>query len=373
MQLNELIDDGKRQMRICNACRYCEGYCAVWKAIEYRRDFNPNDMAYLAHLCHDCRECYFACPFTAPHEFGLNPPKLFSGLRDELYQKYAWPNPLAKLIGGKLKGFLTVVVATFLLLLVFALSTNGAEGILQQHVGEGAFYKVISEFVMIGLFIVLGLWMVIGWVVGAMRFWRDIKSPNSEKVTFKDFKTATSYAASLRYLGGEGTGCSTEPSYEMSKSRRMFHHFIMYGFLLDFASTTLGAFYSHILNVPAPYPLYHPVVILGALGGIGLIIGISGFLYVKSKGNHSLSDEGATKSGNSFSIALLTVAVTGMLLLVLRDTSAMGIMLAVHLGTVASLFFTAPYSKFAHFVYRYLALVRYAQEERVHEASAPKH
>jgi citrate/tricarballylate utilization protein len=364
MKLQELIDDGKRQMRLCNACRYCEGYCAVWRAIEWRRDFTPNDMAYLANLCHDCRECYFACPFTPPHEFGINPPKLFSGLRDELYHQYAWPGPLAKALGGKQRGVWMVVVLTIVFTVVLALSSN-TEALWQKHVGPGAFYHVMSEFAMIGLFGFLGFWMLFGWVIGAVRFWRDIKSPSSERVMFQDVKTAISYAMSLRYLGGEGAGCK-EPGYEMSRSRRMFHHLIFYGFLLDFASTTLAAFYSHGLKVPAPYPLYHPVVILGALGGIGLIIGITGFLYVKNKSDQSLSDPSAAKSGNAFSVSLLVVAVTGMLLLAVRETAAMGIMLMIHLGSVATLFFVAPYSKFAHFVYRFLALVRYAQEERVH-------
>lgn len=364
MKLQELIDDGKRQMRLCNACRYCEGYCAVWRAIEWRRDFTSNDMAYLANLCHDCRECYFACPFTPPHEFDINPPKLFSGLRDELYQKYAWPGLLAKALGGKVSGVWTVVVLTIVFTAVLVLSSN-TEALWQKHVGPGAFYQVMSEFAMVGLFGFLGLWMLFGWVIGAVRFWRDIKSPNSERVTFKDVKAALSYAMSLRYLEGEGAGCK-EPGNELSSSRRVFHHLIFYGFLLDFASTTLAAFYSHVLKVPAPYPLYHPVVILGVLGGIGLIIGITGFLYVKNKSDQSLSDTRAAKSGNAFSVSLLLVAVTGMVLLAVRETAAMGIMLMIHLGSVATLFFIAPYSKFAHFVYRIVALVRYAQEERVH-------
>ncbi len=33
-------------------------------------------------------------------------------------------------------------------------------------------------------------------------------------------------------------------------------------------------------------------------------------------------------------------------------------MLTVHLGLVAALYVTAPYGKFVHFLYRYLALVR---------------
>lgn len=87
-------------------------------------------------------------------------------------------------------------------------------------------------------------------------------------------------------------------------------------------------------------------------------------MALKAKSDSEVHDKGAQQSGTSFAVVLLTVAVTGMILLLARDTAAMGILLAIHLGSVAALFFTAPYTKFAHFVYRYLALIRYAQEER---------
>jgi citrate/tricarballylate utilization protein len=61
---------------------------------------------------------------------------------------------------------------------------------------------------------------------------------------------------------------------------------------------------------------------------------------------------------------LLLVSVTGLLLLALRDTGAMGILLAVHLGFVLGLFFSLPYGKFVHGLYRFLALVKYAGERR---------
>jgi citrate/tricarballylate utilization protein len=66
----------------------------------------------------------------------------------------------------------------------------------------------------------------------------------------------------------------------------------------------------------------------------------------------------------AFLLMLLLVSVTGLLLLILRDTGAMGILLATHLGFVLGLFFTFPYGKFVHGLYRFLALVKYAGERR---------
>ncbi len=59
---------------------------------------------------------------------------------------------------------------------------------------------------------------------------------------------------------------------------------------------------------------------------------------------------------------LLLTGLTGLLLLVLRSTPAMGIALAVHLGFVLALFVSLPYGKFVHGLYRFAALVRYASE-----------
>ena len=66
----------------------------------------------------------------------------------------------------------------------------------------------------------------------------------------------------------------------------------------------------------------------------------------------------------AFIVMLLLTGLTGLLLLILRDTSAMGILLSVHLGVVLALFLSLPYGKFVHGLYRYLALVKYAAEKR---------
>ena len=50
-----------RLLQICNACRYCEGYCAVFPAMTRRLTFNPADAHYLANLCHNCSACLHAC------------------------------------------------------------------------------------------------------------------------------------------------------------------------------------------------------------------------------------------------------------------------------------------------------------------------
>jgi len=40
----ELLEEAERQMVVCNACRYCEGFCAVFAAMERLRSFSGGDL-----------------------------------------------------------------------------------------------------------------------------------------------------------------------------------------------------------------------------------------------------------------------------------------------------------------------------------------
>src|SRR3954451_15967907 len=85
------------QLEVCNACRYCEGCCAVFPALERRKRFTPNDVVYLANLCHDCRACYYACMYAPPHEFGVNIPQALAEVREQTYAQYALPRIVSNL------------------------------------------------------------------------------------------------------------------------------------------------------------------------------------------------------------------------------------------------------------------------------------
>jgi citrate/tricarballylate utilization protein len=61
---------------------------------------------------------------------------------------------------------------------------------------------------------------------------------------------------------------------------------------------------------------------------------------------------------------LFLTSLTGFALMLLRDTPAMGVLLAVHLGVVLGLFLSLPYGKFVHGLYRFLALAKYAAERK---------
>jgi len=126
----------------------------------------------------------------------------------------------------------------------------------------------------------------------------------------------------------------------------------------------VATLYHYLLHRDAPYPWYDLPVVLGTVGGIGLIVGPLGLLAAKWRRDPMLQDEPRRGMDVAFILMLFLTSATGLALLVLRDTRAMGVMLALHLGVVFALFITMPYGKFMHGMYRFLALVRYAKERR---------
>jgi citrate/tricarballylate utilization protein len=114
-------------------------------------------------------------------------------------------------------------------------------------------------------------------------------------------------------------------------------------------------------------------VVLGTVGGIGLIVGPVGLLYLKWQSDRRPGDGAMMQMDVSFILILFLTSLTGLLLLAFRETAAMGTLLAIHLGVVAAFFLMIPYGKLAHVVYRYSALVRNAIEERRAAASTAGH
>ncbi len=167
-------------------------------------------------------------------------------------------------------------------------------------------------------------------------------------------------------MKGGGAGCNY-PAENFSRARMWYHHLVFYGFLLDFAATSIAAFYDHFLGWQAPYP-YFSAPVFSAPWAASVYVGTVGLLYLKWKSDRAPADASMLNMDVAFLVLLFLTSFTGLLLLVFRETAAMGTLLVIHLGIVAGLFITLPYGKFAHVVYRYAALVRYSIEQRRAEA-----
>ena len=351
-----------RQMQICNACRYCEGFCAVFPAMTRRLEFGKADIHFLANLCHNCGACLHACQYAPPHEFAVNVPQAMAQVRGQTYVDYAWPPALGRLYQRNGLTLSLALAAGLALFLLLALALNGA---LWGGGLRGNFYNLFPHNLLVGMFAPVFLWAVLALGLGVRRFWRDVTPVTSGlPVSSPAAAEATGNVLRLKYLdGGHGEGCNNEDD-AFTLSRRRAHHLTFYGFMLCFAATSLATVYHYAFGWAAPYDLPSLPKLLGAVGGVSLLLGTAG-LFILNLKRHPQHGDAAQKPMDLGFIALLFfTSLSGLALWLVRGTPALAALLAVHLGVVMALFATLPYGKFAHGIFRTASLLRHAVEKR---------
>jgi citrate/tricarballylate utilization protein len=370
-QLNQLIQEASslampsahvsevhRVLQICNACRYCEGFCATFASMTRRLDFTPKDIHFMANLCHNCGACLHACQYAPPNEFGVNIPQAMAKVRLETYTNFAWPRPLGVLYeknGLALTMAVSVGIGLFFLAL---LQVN--QGLLNTNT-DGNFYAIFPHNALALVFGIVFLGAIVAMVISSIKFWQTIASDPATLLAGSD---ALHDALTLKNLGGGHQAGCNEADDAFSLLRKRFHHLTFYGFMLCFASTSVATLYHYLFGWQAPYGYTSLPVVLGTLGGIGLVIGPVGLLYLNMKRHPLHGDKNQKPMDIGFITSLLSISITGLALLAWRETSYMGILLALHLGFVMGFFLMMPYGKFAHGIYRSLALLQNAIEVR---------
>jgi len=351
-----------RQMQICNACRYCEGFCAVFPAMTRRLEFGKADIHFLANLCHNCGACLHACQYAPPHEFAVNVPQAMAQVRGQTYVDYAWPPALGALY--QRNGLtLSLALATGLaLFLILAVAVNGT--LWGGQLG-GNFYNLFPHNLLVGLFAPVFLFAALALAMGVRGFWRDVTPATSgAPVSGPAAAEATDAVLRLKYLdGGHGAGCNNDDD-AFTLARRRFHHFTFYGFLLCFAATSVATIYHYAFGWVAPYELPSLPKLLGVVGGVSLMIGTAGLWHLNRR-RHPLHGDAAQRPMDLGFIALLFLtSASGLALWLGRGTPALAVLLCLHLGAVMALFATLPYGKFGHGIFRSAALLRHAIEKR---------
>jgi citrate/tricarballylate utilization protein len=346
------IPEARRQIEICNACRYCEGYCSVFPAMFRERIFSDGDITQLANLCHNCRGCYYACQYTEPHEFALNLPRVLAEVRQDSWQDYAWPGGLARLFhksGVVLAGALVLGFAALLLALRWLAPLSGA-----------GFYAYLSHGVMVAIFAPAFLLPLLAVAIGLRRYWIAV---GGASVRLAHLAGAFGDATRMKNLdGGQGQGCNFENGDRFSNARRYAHQAVMWGFLLCFAATVSGTLLHYLANWPAPYPFWSPPKLLGVPGGILLGGGAVALAWLKTRADQNLGAPDVWGGEMAFVLLLGLTGISGLALWAASGTGWVPGLLALHLGAVLAFFLTTPYSKMVHGFYRFAALVREAQQ-----------
>ena len=355
----ETLIETRRQVEVCNACRYCEGYCAVFPALQSQRAFADGDLTQLANLCHNCRGCYYACQYTEPHEFALNLPGILARTRQLSWEELAFPAAPARLFQRSGVAMALVTVLAFALL--FGLARWLAHW-LGEPGGDG-FYAVISHGAMVAIFAPAFIFPLLSIAVSLRRYWRIT---GGEPVALADLAGAIGSAAGMRNLaGGAAEGCNFEDEDRYSNARKLAHQAVMYGFLLCFAATSVATLLHYGFDIRAPYALVSAPKLLGLSGGVLLLAGCLWMLVLKLRADRRLGDASAWNGETGFIVLLGLVAASGLALYALGQTGVMPLLLALHLGAVLAFFLLTPFSKMAHGFYRLAALVRDEQRKRL--------
>ncbi len=347
-------EEARRQLEICNACRYCEGYCSVFPAMTLSRAFSDGDVTQLANLCHNCRGCFHACQYVEPHEFKLNLPRALAEVRVESWETFIWPHGLARLFQKRGVSLAAAMIAGIALILAAAYA-------LRPENGQG-FYAVLSHTMMASLFSLASVLPLIVIAGGLWRYWRHV---GGDRVTLAHLRSAFIDAGKLKNLsGGAAKGCNYEKEDRFTMSRRWAHQAVMWGFMLCFASTVSATILHYAIDLKAPYRLLSLPKLLGVPGGILMTLGGIELIRLKIRAEKALGAPAVWGGEVAFVLLLTTIAASGLALYGATGSAALRPLLIFHLGAILAFYLTLPYTKMVHAFFRLAALVRDAQTRR---------
>ncbi len=290
-------------------------------------------------LCHQCGDCQAACPR------GARPGDVMAALRRAQVARYARPAILGKLAGEA--KYLPILFAAPVALIGVLLAAFGLLRIPEGPVHYGAFFPHLHLNIAFTTLLLLAL---VGACKGARDFWNAIEeqagpAPAGAPSFYKAYGQAfIELLAHKRFA-----------RCDVNKSRYYGHLLALWGFAVLLVVTAVVVVYA-VLGL-YPLELSHPLKIAGNLGGVAFIAGC--LIILKDR----LADPETTGRPTAFDwtfiAVLLGVGLSGFLVQAARlgdwRTIAYHIYFT-HLVLVYFLLIYFPYTKFAHVIYRLLAI-----------------
>ena len=294
-------------------------------------------------LCHQCGDCTVTCPR------GVRPGDILANLRKEVMLYYARPGSIARMINKPaffpvILGFPVLIIS---MILIFA-------GTMTIPPGEVDYSKFFPHAWLNISFTGLFLLSVSSLIFSIRKFWSDLSQGSDLPHRNESARAKTSVLKSLVRLIPEIFFHKRFSECEAQRHRYLTHLAVFWGFIILLVVT----FFAILSTIFFSYPLgiLNPIKIAGNLGGMVLMLGafimISKRLVNREKLNSEYSDW-------FFPVMLLLLGFSGFLVEGARfhNWSMAYHMYFVHLVLVWLVILYLPYTKFAHFVYRIIALV----------------
>jgi len=291
-------------------------------------------------ICHGCGDCSATCPRQA------FPSEIMNAVRTYAFYKYATPRFMGKLFESP--KYLPILIAIPVILMAIFLKAIGAQF---YPPGPVDFSKFIPHEYVEYVGIALGIYVGIVTLASAWRFWKALGLKSRGFIS----DLVGAIVQILKHSRFKECGVNTFRYYA--------HMLMFYGFII-IGISTLGALAYLNIYGRLSLPLTNPIKIVGNFGAILLLIGV---IWVIGKRLGERNKIGAPNYNDwFFMITLLIVGITGVLTEGARLLNIANIaypMYLIHLIAVFCLLIYAPYSKFAHLLYRGLVYV-YLEAER---------
>ncbi|MFC1731974.1 quinone-interacting membrane-bound oxidoreductase complex subunit QmoC [candidate division KSB1 bacterium] len=295
-------------------------------------------------LCHQCNDCTLHCPR------GARPGDVLAGIRSYIYEKFSFPGFMGKMLGNPRALPVLLLGPAVMFIIILFLLHGPSLGFRIENLRDIGYSSFLPHIWAEGLFITGNVIIFLFAAVGFVRFWNFMKRNNNGQ--------APGLVSSLLGILKDVISHSRFGKCGTNKTRYLAHLLVFYGFIGAMITAGLAVFFTTIVEiVPSPIPLLHPIKILGIVSGTAMVAGCG--IQISRRINKT-DDVGADGYPDRlFLYMLLLVALTGLLTLFIRFIGIPELGYAVyfiHLVFVFFLLWFMPYSKFAHMVYRLLAM-----------------
>ncbi len=374
--VKQITNLGGESLKKCFQCGACSVVCSL---SPYKAPFPRKEMIWTqwglkdrllkdpdVWLCHNCNDCSTYCPR------GAKPGDILAAIRNYSIVHFAVPSFFAKAFSRP--KYLPVIVAIPVIILFAFLWFTGR---LAFPEGEIVYSHFIPTFyIFIGGLVATIPW--IGAVPALLRFWKNISEFETNPATQKGSKaTGSLVAQTKRFITNfisafvEILKHSNFKKCEQNKNRYWAHLGLLYGAILYFISMSGSVIYS-VIGIEPPIPLTDPVVIFGMAGTLLIFVGCTLIIY-----RRLLKSEEAGKATyfEWFFIVLVYLITIGAIVMMSARLAGMATLAyslyLTHLVLAFIVVAYLPFSKFAHLLYRTLAMTYAKQIGREAATEAP--
>jgi quinone-modifying oxidoreductase subunit QmoC len=300
--------------------------------------------------CHQCGLCSTYCPRDA------KPANVMAALREYSLGYYAVPRFLGAWLASP--RYLPVLFAIPVAILLAVLAVTGHLTSLPH--GRIVFTKFIPDGFVEIFYVVATALALLGGALGGLRY-LDAMCRQAGLSGALDLKDRVLPTLRTIFSHRQFSACTTDRVGDRPTYREHAHHAhlaVFYGFLALVVTTTSVAIGTWVFNYREPWPLWHPVKILGNVGGAALILGLAIFLIRRIVDGSRTGK--STYSDWLFLVILVLTALTGF---AAESTRLAGLPAVayptyfVHLVFIFFLLVYFPYSKFGHVAYRSAAML----------------